>query len=61
MPEPFTIENGMQTPTLKLRRHIIVKTYRELIEGLWHGPRASCLRGNRRCPSPGSGGFSSWL
>ena len=37
MPEPFTIENGMQTPTLKLRRHIIVKTYRELIEGLYTG------------------------
>ncbi len=37
MAEPFTIENGMQTPTLKLRRHIIVKTYRELIEALYTG------------------------
>ena len=37
MPEPFTIENGMQTPTLKLRRHVIVKTHRGLIEALYTG------------------------
>ena len=35
MPEPFSIENGLMTPTLKLRRHLIVKAYRDLIEGLY--------------------------
>jgi long-chain acyl-CoA synthetase len=35
MAEPFTVENGLMTPTLKLRRHLIVKAYRELLEGLY--------------------------
>ena len=35
MPEPFSIENGLMTPTLKLRRHLIVKAHRELLEGLY--------------------------
>jgi long-chain acyl-CoA synthetase len=37
MPEPFTVENGLMTPTLKLRRHLIVRAYRELLEGLYGG------------------------
>ena len=35
MPEPFSVDNGLMTPTLKLRRHLIVKAYRELLEGLY--------------------------
>ena len=35
MPEPFTVENGLMTPTLKLRRHLIFRAYRDLIEGLY--------------------------
>jgi long-chain acyl-CoA synthetase len=34
-PEPFTIENEMMTPTLKLRRHVITKRYREDLERLY--------------------------
>ncbi len=37
MAEPFSIENGLMTPTLKLRRHLIVDTHQELIESLY-GP-----------------------
>ena len=35
MDEPFSVENGMMTPTLKLRRPIIVERYGSLIEGLY--------------------------
>ena len=35
MPEMFGIENGLLTPTLKLRRPLIVKAYRELLESLY--------------------------
>lgn len=37
MPEAFSVENGFMTPTLKLRRHLIVKAHQELLEGLY-GP-----------------------
>lgn len=33
--DQFTIDNGMLTPTLKLRRHIILKTYRGRLEALY--------------------------
>jgi long-chain acyl-CoA synthetase len=33
--EPFTIENGMMTPTLKIRRKEVEKRYGELIESLY--------------------------
>jgi long-chain acyl-CoA synthetase len=32
--EPFTVENGMMTPTLKLRRHVIRERYAGVVEGL---------------------------
>ena len=37
MPESFSVENGFMTPTLKLRRHLIVKAHQELLESLY-GP-----------------------
>jgi len=33
--EPFTIENGLMTPTLKVRRHKVYDRYRARIEELW--------------------------
>ena len=37
MPEPFTIENGLMTPTLKLRRQRIYGTHADLIQALYDG------------------------
>jgi long-chain acyl-CoA synthetase len=31
LPEPFTVENGMLTPTLKIRRPVIFQRYQEVI------------------------------
>jgi len=33
--EPFTIENEMLTPTMKLRRHVIIKSYGDALERLY--------------------------
>lgn len=33
--EPFSIENGLMTPTLKLKRQVIYRTHRELFETLY--------------------------
>ncbi len=33
--EPFSVENQMMTPTLKIRRHTIHAAYGEEIEGLY--------------------------
>ena len=35
LPEPLTVENGMLTPTLKLKRRIIHERHRALIEELY--------------------------
>ncbi|MCB2054089.1 MAG: long-chain fatty acid--CoA ligase [Geminicoccaceae bacterium] len=35
MPEPFTVENGLLTPTMKLRRPLILKAHAELLESLY--------------------------
>ena len=35
LPEDFTLENGMLTPTLKLKRRIVIKNYAELLSGLY--------------------------
>lgn len=34
-PEGFTVENGMLTPTLKIRRHVIRDAYKERLERLY--------------------------
>ncbi len=35
LPEAFTVENGMMTPTLKIRRHKIREAYGTVLEGLY--------------------------
>jgi long-chain acyl-CoA synthetase len=35
--EPFSIENGMMTPTLKIRRHVIRDRYGKTLEALYGG------------------------
>jgi long-chain acyl-CoA synthetase len=38
LPEPCTVDNGLMTPTLKLKRHRLRETYHDLLEGLYtHG------------------------
>ena len=33
--EPFTLENGMLTPTLKIRRHLIRDRYAAILDALY--------------------------
>ncbi|MDZ8189699.1 MAG: long-chain fatty acid--CoA ligase [Nostoc sp. ChiSLP02] len=33
--EPFSIENGLMTQTLKIRRHVVVERYRDIINGMF--------------------------
>lgn len=35
--EPFSIENGMMTPTLKIRRHVILENFGNKLEALYGG------------------------
>jgi long-chain acyl-CoA synthetase len=35
--EPFTVENGMMTPSMKIRRHVIRQAFGEALEGLYRG------------------------
>ena len=35
--EPFSIENGMMTPTMKLKRKVIETNYANLIEEMYEG------------------------
>jgi long-chain acyl-CoA synthetase len=39
VPEPFSVDNGMMTPTLKLKRHVIYERFQITIEDLY-GPAA---------------------
>jgi long-chain acyl-CoA synthetase len=34
-PQPFTVENGQMTPTLKVRRHAVLREYRDALEALY--------------------------
>ncbi len=33
--EPFSIENGLMTQTLKVRRHVVVERYHDIIDGMF--------------------------
>ncbi|WP_413175811.1 AMP-dependent synthetase/ligase [Anabaena azotica] len=33
--EPFSIENGMMTQTLKIRRHVVTEQYHDIIDGMF--------------------------
>lgn len=33
--EPFTIENGMMTQTLKIKRNVVMERYRDMIDGMF--------------------------
>jgi long-chain acyl-CoA synthetase len=44
MPEPFTIENGTMTPTLKLKRQLIYRVHRDLFEGMYQAHPEASLR-----------------
>jgi len=35
--EPFTIENGQLTPSLKIRRHVLRTVYQDRLDSLYHG------------------------
>ena len=35
--EPFTIENGEMTPSMKIRRHMIRERYKDRIDGMYKG------------------------
>lgn len=34
-PQPFTVENGQMTPTLKVRRHAILREYKGALDDLY--------------------------
>jgi long-chain acyl-CoA synthetase len=34
-PDPFTVDNGQMTPTMKLRRHVLEEKYGERLEALY--------------------------
>jgi long-chain acyl-CoA synthetase len=37
VPEPFSVDNGLMTPTLKLKRQEIYRRYADVLEGLYGG------------------------
>ncbi len=37
LPEPFTVESGLLTPTMKIKRRKVYARYREALEGLYSG------------------------
>ena len=39
--EPFGTENGLMTPSLKIRRHLIIDIYRDRLEALYGGHAAA--------------------
>jgi long-chain acyl-CoA synthetase len=43
-PAPFTVDNAMMTPTLKIRRHKIKAAYGEDLKGLYQGRPAAAMK-----------------
>jgi long-chain acyl-CoA synthetase len=37
LPEPFSMENGMMTQTLKIRRNVVMDRYHDMINGMFDG------------------------
>ena len=35
VPEDFTVENGMLTPTFKVKRPVVKKVYADMLEGMY--------------------------
>ena len=44
LPEDFTLENELLTPTLKIRRRTIVQRYGDLFESLYHPTKSEIAR-----------------
>ena len=40
LPSAFTVDNGMMTPTLKVKRKVVVKTYSDVIDKMYAGRNA---------------------
>jgi long-chain acyl-CoA synthetase len=47
-PEPFAQHNGTLTPSLKLKRHEILRRWGSLLEALYPDPPGSVTRAPRR-------------
>ena len=45
--EAFTIKNKLMTPTMKVRRHMVVKHYGEKLEQLYNKPTKGDKRGKK--------------
>ncbi len=44
--EPCSTDNGMMTPTLKIRRHRVREAYGERLEALYRQPRPRAAAAN---------------
>jgi long-chain acyl-CoA synthetase len=37
VPEEWTVESGELTPSMKLKRRVILEKYKSMIDGMYHG------------------------
>ena len=56
VPDEFTQENGMVTPSLKARRHVIVRHYSDLISTVIYTPKQAAKAQQAAKPQPGKQG-----